>query len=116
MLLVVVSVSAVLLFKLGESKNETKATLDVNVGIAFCGNTTSEAKLLIDRVKGYTNLFILNSGGNPISQDQAAIEEICDYAFVHDLNIILNLGHESTRSWFWNLTSIDGIMQQWSES
>ncbi len=27
------------------------------VGVAFCGNTTTEAKLLIDRVKTYTNLL-----------------------------------------------------------
>jgi len=114
-LLVVVSVSAMLLLKLGESKNETKATLDVNVGIAFCGNTTSEAKLLIDRVKSYTNLFILDSGGNPISQNQTVIEEICDYAIARDLKIIINLGHESTRSWFWNLASIEGVIQQWSQ-
>ena len=27
----------------------------------FGGNTTSQAKLLIDKVKGYTNLFIVDS-------------------------------------------------------
>ena len=30
-------------------------------GVTFGGNTTSEAKLLIDEVKGYTNLFVINS-------------------------------------------------------
>ncbi|MBM4401290.1 MAG: hypothetical protein FJ045_05000, partial [Crenarchaeota archaeon] len=30
-------------------------------GVTFGGNTTSQAKLLIDKVKDYTNLFIINS-------------------------------------------------------
>ena len=35
---------------------------DFYFGVAFCGNTTQEAKLLIDKVKDYTNLFVLQSG------------------------------------------------------
>jgi len=46
--------------------NDNESAPDVNVGVAFCGNTTAEAELLIDRVKSYTNLFILNAAGNPI--------------------------------------------------
>ena len=41
-----------------ESSNET-ANRSVYVGVAFGGNTTEQAKLLIDRTKTYTNLFIL---------------------------------------------------------
>ena len=29
----------------------TEETVDCYVGVSFCGNTTAEAKLLIDRVK-----------------------------------------------------------------
>ena len=50
------------------------------VGIAFGGNTTDQAKLLIDRTKSYTNLFILDSGINAISTNKSAVQEICDYA------------------------------------
>lgn len=92
----------------------------VNVGIAFCGNTTSEAKLLINRMKPYTNLFILNSAGNPISKNQTIIEEIGDYAVANGLKIIINLGYNSTgryihNSWFWGLESLEGIKQRWVE-
>jgi hypothetical protein len=93
---------------------------NVNVGVAFCGNTTAEAKLLIDRTESYTSLFILNSAGNPISRNQTMIEEIGDYAVASDLKIIINLGYNSTgrrfpRNWFWSLSSLDGIKQRWTE-
>ena len=93
---------------------------NTNVGVAFCGNTTAGAKLLVDRVKLYTNLFILNSAGNPISRNQTAVEEICDYAVSNDLRVIINLGFNSSgrrfsRNWFWSLDSLDGIKQRWTE-
>lgn len=102
--------------------NGNESAPDVNVGVAFCGNTTAEAELLIDRVKSYTNLFILNAAGNPISRNQTMIEEICDYAVAQGLQVIINVGFNSTvsriisnRIWFWNLSSLDGIKQRWTE-
>jgi hypothetical protein len=32
------------------------------VGVTYCGNSAAEAKLLIDRVRNYTNLFVIQSG------------------------------------------------------
>jgi hypothetical protein len=102
--------------------NDSESAPDVNVGVAFSGNTTAEAKLLIDRVKSYTNLFILNAAGNPISRNQTTIEEICDYAVAQGLQVTINVGFNSTvsriisnRIWFWNLSSLDGIKQRWTE-
>jgi hypothetical protein len=57
------------------------------VGVSFNGNTTTEAKNLIDKVKKYTNLFILQSG--PVSENETATTEICDYAVDVGLNIIV---------------------------
>lgn len=68
----------------------SQAPMQTFVGVAFCGNTVEEAKLLIDRVKGYTNLFILQSG--PISTDENATTQICDYATDSGLNIIVYFG------------------------
>jgi glutamine cyclotransferase len=115
-LIVVISVFVIFALDPIQGGNQAKATTDVNVGIAFCGNTTAEAKVLIDRVKTYTNLFVLDSGANPISRNQTAIEEICDYAVAQGLNVIINLGHiYSQQSWFWQLQSLDSIKQRWTE-
>ena len=114
--------SASTAFVIYSVNNDGKLSPDVNVGVAFCGNTTAEAKLLIDRVKGYTNLFILNAAGNPISSNQTQIEEICDYAVANGLQVIINVGFNSTvsrivttRIWFWNQSSLDGTKQRWTE-
>jgi hypothetical protein len=64
--------------------------LDFQVGVAFCGNTTAEAKLLIDRVKGYTNLFVVQSG--QASNNKTSLNEIVDFAVDSGLNVIVYFG------------------------
>ncbi|MDR2720423.1 MAG: hypothetical protein LBC03_06445 [Nitrososphaerota archaeon] len=54
------------------------------VGVTYCGSSVEEAKELIDEVKGYTNLFVLQSG--PFMQDIAAMKEIGDYAVSSNLS------------------------------
>jgi hypothetical protein len=83
------------------------------MGVTFCGNTTAEAKLLIDRVKDYTNLFVLQSG--PISKNETAINEICDYAVDSGLKIIVYFG------WFdhdhpWQILWLDYAKQRWQDN
>ncbi len=75
----------------------------VYVGVAFGGTTAEQAKLLIDRTKTYTNLFILDCGINPISTNESAVKEICDYAANAGLNIIVNLGTRTPENWAWQL-------------
>ncbi len=75
----------------------------VYVGVAYGGNTTIGAKTLIDRTKGYTNLFVLNAGINKISTNESAVKEICDYATNSGLNIIVNLGTFTRENWPWQL-------------
>ncbi|MCL2867957.1 MAG: hypothetical protein FWF27_00740 [Candidatus Bathyarchaeota archaeon] len=47
------------------------------VGITYCGSSVEEAKEFVDRVKNYTNLFVLFSG--VLQYDVLAMEEIGDY-------------------------------------
>ncbi len=65
------------------------------VGVTYCGNVSTsernavaEAKLLIDRVKNYTNLFVLQSGSLQWNREA---REICDYAVDSGLNVIVYL-------------------------
>ncbi len=71
---------------------DEKPQAPVYIGVAYGGNSTEGAKLVIDRTKGYTNLFVLDAGINQISANRTAVEEICDYATAAGLNIIVNLG------------------------
>lgn len=41
-----------------EEENTSDKDLPVYVGVSFCGNTTNQAKALIDKTKNYTNLCV----------------------------------------------------------
>ncbi len=89
------------------------------VGVAFGGNTTQEAKLLIDKISGYTNLFVLDSGRNPISRNQSSVEEICSYAVSKGLSVIVNLGIDDVletneKTWFWD-QPLNSTKQRWTD-
>jgi hypothetical protein len=114
-LIVVMLTATLAVYQLVPTEAETKPDPKVNVGIAFCGNTTEEAKLLIDRTKDYTNLFILDSGGGLISKNRTQIEEICDYAVAQNLKVIINLGTIYTDSWFWKTRPISNITEVWQQ-
>lgn len=48
------------------------------VGVTYCGNSVAQGEQLIDKVKGYTNLFVLQSG--VLEQDFKSVDELGDYA------------------------------------
>jgi hypothetical protein len=85
----------------------------VYVGVAYGGITVEHAKLLIDKVKSYTNLFVLASGLNPVSNNQSAVEEICDYATNAGLNIIVNLGTRTRDNWKWKIEFYDSAQEKY---
>jgi hypothetical protein len=82
-------------------------------GISFCGNTAAEAKLLIDKTKGYTNLFVLQSG--PISKNETAINEVCDYAVESGLDFIVFFGWFDT-AYPWQIPWLDYAKERWGDS
>lgn len=57
------------------------------VGVTYCGDSVAEAEQLIDKVKNYTNLFVLDSGS--LIENVPLTEQICDYAVDAGLNVIL---------------------------
>ena len=90
---------------------------DCYVGVSFCGDTVSEAKLLIDRVKDYTNLFVLQSG--PVSRNESATTEICDYAVNAGLSLIVFFGDLTPRllseELIWRLTWLNTTRYRWGD-
>ena len=78
------------------------------VGVTYCGNATAEAKLLIDKVKDYTNLFVLQSGS--LQRNATAMDEIGDYAVSAGLNYLVYSGTDNASQWGWWL---DAAQQRW---
>jgi len=85
-------------------------TKDFYVGVTFGGNTAEEAKLLIDEVKNYTNVFVVDSF--PISQNEEELNEICDYAVQNGLHIIVYFAWFSD---YWQANLLDTAKQRWGE-
>lgn len=91
---------------------------DCFVGVSFCGDSVAEAKLLIDRVKSYTNLFVLQSG--PVIENETATNEICDYAVDAGLSIVVYFGDLTPRyleekGWLWRLSWLNTTQQRWGD-
>jgi hypothetical protein len=83
-------------------------TIDPFVGVTFSGNSVSNGKLLIDRVKNFTNLLVVQSG--PASKNETMLNEICDYAVNAGLSIIVYFGkfdHD------WQPLWLDNAKEKW---
>jgi hypothetical protein len=102
LIIILFSASAALLVSYSQNSSDSQRD-PVYVGVAFGGDTVAQAKLIIDRTKSYTNLFILDSGINPISTNETAAREICDYAVDAGLNIIINMGSWTPTNWPWQI-------------
>src|SRR3990170_3363362 len=85
--LLVSSVCSPIVYFSNDVNNAPPSNEELFFGVTFGGNTTSEAKLLIDKVKGYTNLFIVDNWD--IAMNETALNEICDYAVDANLNIMV---------------------------
>lgn len=60
------------------------------LGVTYCGSSVEEAQALIDRVKNYTSLFVVQSYHLQTHIDE--LNQVCDYAVNSDLDIIVYFG------------------------
>jgi hypothetical protein len=66
---------------------ELRATTEFFVGIEFAYGDVSDCKDLVDKVKNYTNLFVV--GSPEISLNQKWLNETCDYVYDAGLTFIV---------------------------
>jgi hypothetical protein len=99
--------AGVLLSQFNPSKGSSIPT--AFVGVAYCGNTVSDGKLMIDKVKGYTNLFVLQSG--TLQRDFPSIDKLGDYAIAAGMYFLPYFGqvHPSLLAW------VESAKQKWGE-
>jgi len=74
--LLVISVFTVLSIEWGN--REVAEKQGIFVGVTYCGDSVAGGKLLIDKVKHYTNLFVLQSAS--LQRDFESVDELGDYA------------------------------------
>ena len=67
------------------------------VGVTYCGDNVTDAKLLVDKVANYTNLFVLQSG--PLMTDNSSVNEIGDYAVAKRLHFAMFYDTSQVPSW-----------------
>ena len=107
-LIVVVVVTLVVALRPVTDLTIPSGASDVYVGVTFSSNTTAQAKLLIDKVKTFTNLIVVDSG--PVSKNETSLNEICDYAVQKELHVIAYFGK---LEFPWQTTWIDSAKQRW---
>ncbi len=91
----------------------SSAKQDFYFGVSYGQNTTAEAKLLIDKVKDYTNFFLINSW--TITTNETALNEICNYAADANLHFMVFFDFISTQTYLWHQTWLDTAKQQWGD-
>ncbi len=69
------------------------------VGVTYCGDSVTDAKQLIDKVKNYTNLFVIQSGLLQYGHRLDELNQIIDYAVDSNLHFIVYF------SQYWDLVA-----------
>lgn len=94
---------------------ENEVTNEFYFGVSYGQNSFEEAKILIDKVKNYTNLFIINS--YPITTNYTSpqiLNQICDYATQSDLHFIVYFF--SFLAGDWQQDWVDFAQNRWGDN
>ena len=95
-LIAIILVSA---FAAIELINKTSLKPNFYVGVEFAyGNNENDLKALVNKVKDYTNLFVI--GSPDITLNQTKLNEICDYIYDAGLSFIVLFGSPTTYTMF----------------
>ena len=93
-------------------ENET-SNEELFFGVSFGGNTTSQAKLRIDKVKDYTNFFLINNWD--VSLNETALNEISQYAIDSNLSIMVYYNFIPHLIYPWLQPWLDTAKERWGD-
>jgi hypothetical protein len=83
-------------------------------GVSFGGEHAEEALPLIDKVKDYTNLILINSWN--VTTNQTALNMVCDYASASGLKFIVYFDFISRITFPWHQQWLDTAKERWGDN
>jgi hypothetical protein len=93
---------------LGEKQQD-----DFYFGVSYGQVTAQGAKILIDKVKDYTNFFFINSWD--ITINETALNEVCDYSAQANLKFIVYFDFISRVNFPWHQKWLDTAKDRWGD-
>jgi hypothetical protein len=109
-ILVVAAVSFPLIYLQNENTNGVSDE-EFFFGVSFGGDTFNQAKLLIDKVKGYTNFFLINNWD--VSTNETVLNEISQYAIDANMSIMVYFDFIPYQTYPWLNTWLSTAKERW---
>jgi hypothetical protein len=75
----------------------------VGVEVAYTNANTSDVREMVDKVKNYTNLFVI--GSVELTYNETALDESCDYIYDAGLKIVVLFTNETN----YNFSTLDWL-------
>jgi hypothetical protein len=114
LLLAIILISVGLSYAAVYYTQESSARDEFFFGVSFGQQTAAEAKAMIDKVKNYTNFFLINNWD--IATNETALNETCDYAAQAGLKFIVFFDLISREAYPWHQTWLDTAKERWGDS
>jgi hypothetical protein len=83
-------------------------------GVSFGSEHAEEAFPLIDKVRDYTNIFLINSWN--VTTNETALNMVCDYASSSGLKFIIYFDFISRVVYPWHQQWLDTAKQRWGDN
>ena len=93
--------------------NRTAEPDEFYFGVSFGQEHAEEALPLIDKVKDYTNVLLINSWN--VTANQTALNLVCDYAAAANLKFIVYFDFISRIAFPWHQQWLDEAPQRWGD-
>ncbi len=116
LLLVIILVSVGLAYAAVYYSQQSTVEDEFFFGVSFGQQTVEEAKEIIDKVKNYTNFFLINNWGIVATETNETLDEVCDYATEAGLKFIVFFDFISRETYDWHQDWGGNATIKWGDS